>query len=266
MKRIVVLAVVVLAGCEQKIQHDLDETQANEIEALLNEAGVEARKVRGGGRDAKWAIAVPADRTTAAIKLLDDHGLPRKQAPGFAEVFGTGSMVPTATEESALFIHALAGELSQTLAELEGVVNARVHIVATPASAQSALRRETQSRASVLLKAKNGMAQAIESRRGEIQALVAGSVDGLSPQSVAVMVSELPPSPVALAGSPSTPTARWPLVLAAVLVALLSIALALVLLHLRRLRQRMGTAREQPTPLVDSGTASRRAFAPQRAA
>ncbi|MGI5863314.1 MAG: secretion protein [Myxococcales bacterium] len=265
MKRVVVIAFVVLGGCEQKIQHDLDEMQANEIEALLHEAGVEARKVRGGGRDAKWTIAVPAGSTTAAIKLLDDHDLPRKQAPGFAEVFGKGSMVPTATEENALYIHALAGELSQTLTALEGVVNARVHIVAAPASAHSGFRRETQPRASVLLKAKNGKAEALTARRGEIQALVAGSVEGLSPESVAVMVSELPPAPVPSAASPSTRTARWPLVLAAVLVALLSIALAFALLHLRRLRQRMGAQGAQPTPIAERGTASRKVVS-QRAA
>lgn len=231
-----IVALGALAACNQTIQHDLEEAQANEIESLLTEAGIDARKERGGGRTPKWAIAVPADRTTAAIKLLNDHGLPRKQAPGFAEVFGKGSMVPTATEESALFVLALSGELSRTLTGLEGVVDARVHIVAAPAVPQTGARPPPRSSAAVLLKARNGQASSLEQRREEIQALVAGSVAELVPGDVAVMISEVPPAPSLVTPPGSRLSARLPLLVALVLVALLSMALALVLVRTRRLR------------------------------
>jgi type III secretion protein J len=237
---------LLLAGCQQKIQHDLDEAQANEIEALLGQAGIEAAKNRQAGRDAKWAISVPADRTAAAIRLLSDHDLPRKRAPGFAEVFGKGSMVPTAVEESALFLHALSGELAQTLSTLDGVAHARVHVVSAPASPQSAFRQPVKPRAAVLLKARPGRAAALELRRAELQGLVAGSVEGLAPENVAVMITEVPPAPAVPVPLEASGSRRWPLAVAALVAALLASGLVLALLYVRRLRARLAATVEPP--------------------
>lgn len=252
MKRTVVLfaAVLALGGCKQTLQHGLDEAQANEIESLLHGAGIDARKAKEGGRDARYSIEVPEESAAAALKLLNDYGLPREKAPGFGEVFGKGSMVPTAVEENALFLHALSGELARTLGALEGVVSARVHVVASPAHQTSSLRKPLQPRASVLLKVRNGSMETIESRKAEIQSLVAGSVEGLEGASVSVMLSELPVPPnktVALA-APAEPS-HLPLAIAAGIVALLSGLLAFAFLTVRRLQRdaaQCASAEEEP--------------------
>jgi type III secretion protein J len=236
MKLIVFLLLVVLSGCRQTIQHGLDEAQANEIEFLLTSAGIEARKAREKGRDARWAIEVPDDRTATALRLLSENDLPHERAPGFAEVFGKGSMVPTAIEENAMYLHALSGELSRTLAAVEGVATARVHLVAQPNGPSLALRPSVRPRASVLLKVHGAKAETIRRRTSELQSLVAGSVDGLDVANVSVMLSELPqatpdPESVFRHERPS----RVPLLVAACLVALLSGALTLSILHGRRL-------------------------------
>ncbi len=242
MKRTVLLlaALVALGGCKQTLQHGLDEAQANEIESLLLGAGIPARKTKEGGRDARYSIEVPEESAAAALKLLNDYGLPREKAPGFGEVFGKGSMVPTAVEENALFLHALSGELARTLGGLEGVVSARVHVVANPASQASSLRKPLQPRASVLLKVRNGSTESLEGRKSEIQALVAGSVEGLDAAHVAVMLSELPVPPTsaasAVAARAAEPT-RLPLFIAAGVVALLSGLLAFAFLTIHRLRR-----------------------------
>ncbi|HEY3450843.1 MAG TPA: secretion protein [Myxococcales bacterium] len=246
MKRIAALlaAVLALGGCKQTLQHGLDEAQANEIESLLHGAGIDARKTKEGGRDTRYAIEVPEESAAAALKLLNDYGLPREKAPGFGEVFGKGSMVPTAVEENALFLHALSGELARTLGALEGVVSARVHVVASPAGPSSSLRRQLQPRASVLLKVRNGAMDSLEDRKVEIQRLVAGSVEGLDAASVSVMLSELPVPPTQ-AGSLATPTAeptRLPLFIAAAVVALLSGLLAFAFLTVRRLQRNAAQA------------------------
>jgi type III secretion protein J len=248
MKRAFFAALLALTACQQQVQHGLDEQQANEIEALLNESGIEARKVRESGRDAKWAISVPSDRTTAAVKLLNDHGLPRKHAQGFAEVFGKGSMVPTAVEENALYVHALSGELSQTLETLDGVLSARVHIVASPSNVQSSFRPPLQPRAAVLLRARNGKAAQLESQRDAIRALVAGSVEGMQLESVSVMVSELPSA--AAPAEPRRPSALlWPFAVASGIVALLAVGLVFALLRSRRLRLQIEA--KPATPAAD---------------
>lgn len=239
MKRIVLAATLfALAGCKQTLQHGLDEAQANEIESLLRGAGISAQKSRESGREARYSIDVPEESAAAALKLLNDHGLPRERTPGFGEIFGKASMVPTAIEENALFLHALSGELSRTLGGLEGVVTARVHVVASPAVQGASYRAKVQPRASVLLKVRHGALADVLNRKVEIQALVAGSVEGLDAAAVSVMLSELPTPPVVVAAAPVAKPSALPLLAAAVLVAMLSGGLAFAALALRRLRRR----------------------------
>jgi type III secretion protein J len=245
MKRIALIALFLASGCKQAVQHGLDEAQANEIETLLHEAGIDAKKSRESGRDARWSVEVPDESAALSLKLLTDHGFPREKAPGFGEIFGKGSMVPTTVEENALFLHALSGEISRTLNGLDGIVSARVHVVASPAGPPSALRAPVKPRASVLLKVKSGRIVEIALRKPEIQALVAGSVEGLDADKVSVMLSELPVPP-AMPPSPVSRSFKVPLFFAASLVALLSGALAFAFLYVRRLQKQMAVAPLEP--------------------
>ena len=141
--------------------------------------------------------------------------------------------------------------ISRTLASLEGVVSARVHLVASPSGPPSALRAPIKPRASVLLKVRNGQLQAVAARKAEIQSLVAGSVEGLDAELVAVMLSELPVPPAVAVAQPSAAPSHLPVAIAASLVAVLSGALAFAFLHARRLRQRLLEAAapaDAPTP------------------
>ena len=70
----------------------------------------------------------PPGDASRAQRLLSERELPRPRPPGFGEVFGKGSLVPTPTEEHALYLHALAGELARSLEAIDGVVGARVHL------------------------------------------------------------------------------------------------------------------------------------------
>ncbi len=256
MRAIVPIALALLVGCQQKIQHGLDEQQANEIQTLLQEAGIDAHKNAEGGRDAKWSVAVPADSAAAAVKLLSDHDLPRRAPEGFGEVFGKGSVVPTAVEEGALYVHALSGEIERTLGTLEGVVHARVHLVVGVANQATAFRPPVKPRASVLLKIRAGKSEALLARREELQALVAGSVENLDPSAVAVMVSEMAPArPLA---APAQPDLRPLLAAAAGLIALLAIALTFAALHARKLRLR-NVRPIVPSAAADANSARRAA-------
>jgi type III secretion protein J len=104
-------------------------------------------------------------------------------------VFGKGSVVPTASEERALYLHALCGELARSVEAIDGVVEARVHLAPAP---PDPLRSDPPppARASVLVKILPGARARIEPQEAGIRALVAGAVAGLDPATVAVVVSE----------------------------------------------------------------------------
>jgi type III secretion protein J len=180
-------------ACQTRVQHGLVEREANRMVAALRQAGVEAQKVKEKGRGGKFAVQVPRGQVTRAIGVLLQHDLPRRSKPGFAEVFGKASLVPTATEQRARFLHALSGELTRTLESASGVLEARVHLV-LPERHPLALREQVQAkpRAAVLLRVRAGKAPITAL---EVQRLVAGSVQELDPAQVAVVVRKTRPAP-----------------------------------------------------------------------
>lgn len=226
-----------LGGCGQPIQHALDERQANEIQAVLVERGLDAEKVSEAGKKPSWSIEVPEGQATDAIRILSELGLPRPRAEGFSEVFGKGSLVPSPTEERALYLQAISGELARTLESVEGVVSARVHLVLPPPPRPGAAREA--AKASAFLKVRPGRMEGVQRLRDELRALVAGAVEGLSTESVTLVMAEISTSvPVrAQAGAPAPPL-RWMLAGLAVTVTVLSLGLVWLTLRLRRGRAR----------------------------
>ncbi len=86
-------------------------------------------KSAGGGEKPLWTISVPKSDAIRAWRLMKSQDLPRAAEKGFADTFGTNSLIPTATEEKALYLDALCNELQKTIETIDGVVKARVHLV-----------------------------------------------------------------------------------------------------------------------------------------
>ena len=195
----VLWAALLLGGCESTIAEGLDETQANLILVTLeaHEIGGDKQRVSAAGGDPSWEVRVSNDDVGPALAVLRAADLPRAEEPGFADVFGEGSLVPTATEERARYGAALAGELAASIEAIDGVLDARVH-VAMPEPRDFALDQEPpRPRASVLIKHLPGAPPYDET---QIRSLVAGAVHGMAPEDVAVVGVAGPREPV-LAGS-----------------------------------------------------------------
>jgi type III secretion protein J len=207
MRRLLPLLLLLLGACgEEEILHGLEEAQANQVLVALSEAGIAARKARADGNDGGWTVSVTPREAGRAQRALAERELPRPKAPGFAEVFGKGSMVPTPTEERALYHHALAGELARSIEAIDGVVEARVHI-ALPSSDPLRPEAPRLPRAAVLVKCRPESRARLEALSGGIRSLVAGAAEGLEPTAVAVVIAEgatgpLAPTPGGRSGSP----------------------------------------------------------------
>jgi type III secretion protein J len=213
-------------GCgTEEVVHGLDERQANEVVVALDEAGLRAGKRREDG-DGGWAVAVPAGAAGQAQRVLSERELPRQRPPGFGEVFGKGSMVPTAVEERALYLHALAGELARSVEAIDGVVEARVHLALPPADPLRAAPAPPP-RAAVLVKCRRAGRAALDPLAPGIQALVAGAVEGLDPAAVSVVMAEAQPSTPPPPRAPGVPLRTVVLGSLAAAAAALALVLAL---------------------------------------
>jgi type III secretion protein J len=197
------LAALWLAGCSTQIQHGLDEKQANEMQTALAGRGIEAQKVAEQGKKPTWAIEVDDDRAAEAVRVLTELGLPRARPQGFEEVFGKSSLVPTATEERVKYEEALSGELARTLEGMDGVLEARVHLVVPQAPRPGQVA--SASKASAFLRVQPGAAERLRHQKADLQALIAGSVEGLSADSVALVIDEASvPAEAPVAAAPSS--------------------------------------------------------------
>jgi type III secretion protein J len=205
---LVLVLATALAGCaDDEILHGLDERQANEVLVALDERGVAASKAREDGADERWRIEVARSDAPRAHRILAERELPRSRPPGFGEVFAKGSMVPTPTEEHALYLHALGGELARSIEAIDGVVEARVHLGLRQHDPLRPSGTAAAPRGAVLVKCRAEACDAVRALEPGIRSIVAGAVDGLEATAVSVVVAnagESTPPPVTPRGRGSS--------------------------------------------------------------
>ena len=143
-------AVLLLAGCDKEttLHSGLEERQANLVMAALLDAGIDCHKAPG--EEGTWNVTVVESKFADAVNLLEKAGLPRMAHQGIGEVFKKTGMISSPSEERIRFMDALAQDLAKTISGIDGVVDARVHVVlpendpfarnALPSSAAVAIR------------------------------------------------------------------------------------------------------------------------------
>jgi type III secretion protein J len=180
---LLLLAALSLAGCgKQEVYGKLTETSANEMIAVLHQAGIEASKVTG--EKETWSIAVAQSDFARAVETLRAHGLPHENYDSLGSVFKKEGFTSTPLEERARLIYGLSQELSRTISDIDGVVQARVHLTMPEADPLS--REAKPSAASVLVKYRTGFD--LRSQTGAIKALVTNAIDGLTYDRVSVVM------------------------------------------------------------------------------
>jgi type III secretion protein J len=191
---IAVALVALVSGCQAELERGLDEAQANAIVVTLDAHGIGATKEpeAGGGDAPSFVVRVAPDDVAPALAVMRAEGLPRRSDPGLEEVFGEGSLVPTATEERARWTAALAGELAQSIERIEGVLDARVHLALAQPEGLALDAPRPRARASVLVRHRGEIAPYDEAA---IRRLVAGAVQDLAADDVAVIGVPSPAPP-----------------------------------------------------------------------
>jgi type III secretion protein J len=177
------LALVLLGGCgQQEVYGKLTETSANEMIAVLSQNGISASKV--AGEKDNWSITVEPDSFSRAVETLRAHGLPHENYESLGTVFKKEGFTSTPLEERARLIFGLSQELSKTISEIDGVVQARVHLTMPEADPLS--REAKPSAASVFVKYRTGFD--LRSQTGAIKSLVTNGIDGLTYDRVSVVM------------------------------------------------------------------------------
>ncbi|MBX5446026.1 flagellar basal-body MS-ring/collar protein FliF [Sphaerobacter sp.] len=128
-------------------------------------------------------IRVPADQVAAVRLDAASQGLPRGGSDGF-ELFDKSSLGLTDFTQRVNYQRAIEGELERTIAKIDAVEAARVHIVIPEESLFTDEQQPTT--AAVVLKLKSGRQLTDAQIRG-ITHLVSGAVPNLKPENLTVI-------------------------------------------------------------------------------
>lgn len=161
---------------------DLDLTAGEQVVARLEQDGVKYElKERGG---AVTILAPQTDIARLKVALAGEGLIARTGSVGYEIFDKTDAFGQTSFQQTVNRLRALEGELARTIAGIEGVRSARVHLVLP--ERELFAREEKQATASIVVEAPSGL------DRRAVRAIVnlaASAVPGLAPARVTVLDS-----------------------------------------------------------------------------
>lgn len=173
-----------LTACGSKIEllAEVSESEANDVLAVLLNAGIDASKKPG--KEGMVSLDVNQSDVAKAIDVMRAEGLPRERFVKMGEVFRKEGMISSPLEERVRYIWALSQELSATVSQVDGVIKARVHVVLPERG--SGGDPSLPSSAAVFIKHKAGYN--LEDVQAQIKRLISNSIPGLSAEKVSVVL------------------------------------------------------------------------------
>ena len=125
---ICILLSLVVVGCgRQTLFVDVPQKDANEILTILEKSGVGAT-LAPGTQPQTVTISVPSGDMTTAVQVLARVGLPRPKDTSLNDIIPQDAWMVSKTQENARLAFGIGQDLSGTLRQINGIMEARVHV------------------------------------------------------------------------------------------------------------------------------------------
>lgn len=218
---IIAFSFFALLGCEDasSLSRIYNESESANATRFLAANGLQAKQKKVG-RDS-YRLIVSSQERKYAETLLALANLPREGRTDISEVFGDPGLVETPMEERARLSHGLSEDLSETLSSINGVINARVHILLP--ERDPVTRKMPPTSASVAIQYfPDADTPAFAP---EIKQVVAGAAPNLSYEDVSVAFFPIASTPSVINQQPSVNLAQttYPIVLFFIMIFAISI-------------------------------------------
>jgi flagellar M-ring protein FliF len=186
--RLIVCAMVIAAACAlvawwgsrtewKTLYSGMEGRDVQQVESELAAAGVQYQSTPDG-----LGVQVSSEMLDKARMEVATKGMPQSGRMGF-ELFDKPNWVGSEFDEKVNYQRALEGELEHTIGTIGSVRSARVHLVLPKDSLFTS--EQQAAKASVVLKLKRSTLRPEEVE--SIRNLVAGAVEGLSPEQVTLV-------------------------------------------------------------------------------
>jgi type III secretion protein J len=179
-----VLSAGLIAACSGDIEllSEIAEAEANDVLAALASEHLTAQKVPG--KEGMVKLLISRDQVARAVNVLNAEGLPRQRYATMGDVFRKEGLISSPLEERARYLWALSQELSATIAQVDGVLKARVHVVLPERISGGG--PSMPSSAAVFIKHHPGYS--LQGSIAQIKQLVSNSIPGLAADKVTVVL------------------------------------------------------------------------------
>lgn len=188
LKLLAIIGLLYLTGCREVLYSNLTEDDANELTAVLLQHNIDASKVNNG--KSGYSVEVDKENFVLATSIARDNSLPKREFESLGTIFSGQGMISSQTEERSRLSFALSQELSKTLLQINGVLNARVHIVLAEHDQMSG--RDLLPSASVFIR--HTKDSPVKHMIIGVKETVAKAVPGLDVNNVTVMTEEFIPN------------------------------------------------------------------------
>lgn len=172
--------VTALTGCQTEIYGRVSEKEANEMMSVLLMSGINAQKQVVDEKT--WRVTVPNGSVGPALEILRLEGLPQENFVSIGDVFKKEGLVSTPSEERIRYIYAVSQELGRTLTEIDGVLNARVHVVIPANDPLSSVIKPASASIFIKHRADSDLAMIAPA----VKNLVMRSIEGLSYENISL--------------------------------------------------------------------------------
>ncbi len=271
------LVLVLLVSCSKtELYHNLSEDEVNEILVVLQENGISATKKKEIVRnEVTWTVAVESHDLSRARAILVERNLPRRKQRDIADVYSGDALIESEGQQKAKFIIGMRGNVINALRKNPDVIDADVVINIPDKEEFGSSDQKKRPTASLIIKIRPTAEAQATLTEAKLQRVVASAIPDLDPRDVTVIISYVGAAPVGspgftmpgqappviTAGGPATPLiapskSAHTVTVAGVevapessnrlkiylgvflgLLALLSIALIVTIIHTHRIRQ-----------------------------
>jgi type III secretion protein J len=180
------LLALFVAACDTEVYRGLTQNDANEMVAVLARASIPAKRELTDG--ANYRITVKEENFAGAVETLKKAGLPREPFRSLGEVFKGDGLVVTPYEQRVRMMYALGQELGRTVTSINGVTQARVHVVVPDLDLRGLPLNKPS--ASVIAHHRPGIDAA--ELTSKIRMIVSSGVQGLDFRNVSVALFPMP--------------------------------------------------------------------------
>ena len=124
--RMLLLATLLLCGCKVDLYTTLPEDEATVMMARLLEHGIVCEKLFS---KQGWALSLDKSDMSAAVRLLSAEGYPKRKFMTTGQIFGQRGLISSPQEDKIRYIYGISQEIAETITQMDGVLEARVHMV-----------------------------------------------------------------------------------------------------------------------------------------